>query len=123
MGSLNLDGAVPIMLDDDLLDHVFTVITTKLRRKEPVLLSWIDECGQEQRVFLTPITFIRAEFDSTVRAARDRDLLDRLMIAVNSNSGLSLDAAAIDRLTDHIPTGNFATHHPDVVEPAGTPVG
>ena len=65
MGSLNLDGVVPILLDDDLLDHVFVVITTKLRRKEPVLLSWSDECGQEHRVFITPITFLRAEFDST----------------------------------------------------------
>ncbi|MFE5671011.1 hypothetical protein ACFQ58_05290 [Agromyces sp. NPDC056523] len=121
MGSLNLDGVVPIMLEDDLLDHVFTVITTKLRRKEPVLLSWSDECGQEQRVFLTPITFIRAEFDSTVRAPRDRHLLDRLMIAVNSNSGLSLDAAIVDRLTDHIPTGSFSTHHHETAESAGTP--
>ncbi|GGI45617.1 hypothetical protein BCL57_001649 [Agromyces flavus] len=119
MGSLNLDGVVPIMLDDDLLDHVFTVITTKLRRKEPVLLSWSDECGQEQRVFLTPITFIRAEFDSTVRAPRDRHLLDRLMIAVNSNSGLSLDAAVADRLTDHIPTGSFSLYHHDIEEPSG----
>ena len=33
MGSLNLDGVVPILLDDDLLDHVFVVITTKLRRR------------------------------------------------------------------------------------------
>ena len=121
MGSLNLDGVVPILLDDDLLDHVFVVITTKLRRKEPVLLSWSDECGQEQRVFITPITFLRAEFDSTVRAPRDRGLLDRLMIAVNSNSGLSLDAAIADRLTDHIPTGNFSTYQRETVEPAGAP--
>jgi len=67
MGALHLEGVGPIVIDDELLDHVFTVITTKLRRHEPVLLSWIDETGQEQRVFLTHITSIRAEFDTAER--------------------------------------------------------
>jgi|RhiMethySRZTD1v2_1073278.scaffolds.fasta_scaffold549769_2 hypothetical protein len=104
MGALHLEGVGPIVIDDELLDHVFTVITTKLRRHEPVLLSWIDETGQEQRVFLTHITSIRAEFDTAERTPRDKHWLDRLMVAVNSNAGLSLSAAIADRDTDRIPT-------------------
>ena len=104
MGALHLDGVGPIVIDDELLDHVFTVITTKLRRHEPVLLSWADEVGQEQRVFITHITFLRAEFDSVARSPRDKHWLDRLMIAVNSNAGLSLSAAIADRDTNRIPT-------------------
>lgn len=104
MGALHLDGVGAIVVDDELLDHVFTVITTKLRRHEPVLLSWTDETGQEQRVFITHITFLRAEFDTATRSPRDKHWLDRLMIAVNSNAGLSLSAAITDRNTNRIPT-------------------
>lgn len=104
MGALHLEGVGPIVIEDELLDHVFTVITSKLRRREPVLLSWNDETGQEQRVFITHITFIRAEFDTTERVPRDRHWLDRLMIAVNSNAGLSLSAAIADRHHERIPT-------------------
>ena len=104
MGALHLEGVGPIVIDDELLDHVFTVITTKLRRHEPVLLSWIDETGQEQRVFLTHVTSIRAEFDTAERTPRDKHWLDRLMVAVNSNAGLSLSAAIADRDTNRIPT-------------------
>jgi hypothetical protein len=104
MGALHLDGVGPIAIDDELLDHVFTVITTKLRRHEPVLLTWIDETGQEQRVFITHITFLRAEFDTAKRTPRDKHWLDRLMVAVNSNAGLSLSAAIADRNSNRIPT-------------------
>ena len=104
MGALHLDGVGPIILEDELLDHVFTIITTKLRRHEPILLSWTDEAGQEQRVFLTPITFIRAEFDTAIRAPKDKHWLDLLMIAANSNAGLSLSAAIADRASNRIPT-------------------
>jgi hypothetical protein len=110
MGALHLEGVGPIVIDDELLDHVFTVITTKLRRHEPVLLSWIDETGQEQRVFLTHITSIRAEFDTAERTPRDKHWLDRLMVAVNSNAGLSLSAAIADRDTDRIPTEALPPH-------------
>jgi len=104
MGALHLEGVGPIVIDDELLDHVFTVITTKLRRREPVLLSWADEFCQEQRVFITHITFIRAEFDTAKRTPRDKLWLDRLMVAVNSNAGLSLSAAIADRDKNRIPT-------------------
>lgn len=109
MGALHLDGVGPIVVDDDLLDHVFTVITTKLRRHEPVLLSWTDETGQEQRVFLTPITSVRAQFDTANRSPRDKHWLDRLMVAINSNAGLSLSAAIADRNTDRVPTESLPT--------------
>jgi len=104
MGAMHLDGVGPIVLDDELLDHVFTVVTTKLRRHEPVLLSWTDDAGQEQRVFLTSITFLRAEFDTAERTPRDKRWLDRLMVAANSNAGLSISAAIADRDTLRIPT-------------------
>ena len=104
MGALHLEGVGPIVIDDELLDHVFTVITTKLRRREPVLLSWADEFCQEQRVFITHITFLRAEFDTSMRTPRDKHWLDRLMVAANSNAGLSLSAAIADRNHTRIPT-------------------
>lgn len=104
MGALHLNGVGPIILEDELLDHVFTVIIAKLRRHEPVLLSWIDEAGQEQRAFIADVTFVRAEFDSAIRSARDRRWLERLMVAVNSNAGLSLSAAIAERNVSRIPT-------------------
>ena len=114
MGALHLDGVGPIVVDDELLDHMFTVITTKLRRHEPVLLSWIDETGQEQRVFLTHVTSIRAEFDTAQRAPRDKHVLDRLMVAANSNAGLSLSAAIAERDGDRIPTATMPRSRPSV---------
>ncbi len=114
MGALHLDGVGPIILEDELLDHVFTIITTKLRRHEPVLMSWNDEAGQEQRVFITTITFLRAEFDTAVRMPRDKHWLDRLMIAVNSNAGLSLSAAIEDRAGNRIPTEHLPPRRPTV---------
>ena len=114
MGALHLDGVGPIVVDDELLDHMFTVITTKLRRHEPVLLSWIDETGQEQRVFLTHVTSIRAEFDTAQRTPRDKHVLDRLMVAANSNAGLSLSAAIAERDGDRIPTAAMPRSRPSV---------
>ena len=104
MGALHLDGVGPLILEDELLDHVFTVIIAKLRRHEPVLMCWTDDAGQEQRVFITQDAFIRAEFDSATRTLRDHHWLERLMVAVNSNAGLSLSAAIADRDGSRIPT-------------------
>ena len=104
MGALHLEGVGAVSVEDDLLDHVFTVMIAKLRRHEPVVLTWSDEYGQEQRVFVTPVTFVRAEFDTGSRAARDKLWLDRLMMAANSQAGLSLTAAVLDREGTRIPT-------------------
>lgn len=104
MGALHINGVCPITIDDDLLDHVFTVMISKLRRREPVLLNWVDDAGQEQRIFISGNVFVRAEFDSTTRSPRDREWLERLMIAANSTAGLSLSAAINDRDGSRIPT-------------------
>ncbi|WP_395245712.1 hypothetical protein ACGGZK_07825 [Agromyces sp. MMS24-K17] len=110
MGALHITGVGPIAIDDELLDHIFTVVIAKLRRKEPVLLSWTDDAGQEQWIFLGDHVSVRAEFDSTVRGPRDRMWLDRLMVAANSNSGLSVSAAIVDRDSRRIPTDHRTDH-------------
>lgn len=104
MGALHINGVCPILIDDELLDHIFTVVIAKLRRREPVLLSWTDDAGQEQRVFISAQALIRAEFDSPNRNPQDRVWLDRLMIAASSNAGLSVSAAILDRGGTRIPT-------------------
>jgi len=104
MGALHINGVCPIVVDDELLDHIFTVVIAKLRRREPVLLSWTDDAGQEQRVFVSEKAFVRAQFDSPTRRPRDRVWLDRLMIAASSNAGLSVSAAIQDRGGTRVPT-------------------
>ncbi|WP_395242536.1 hypothetical protein ACGGZK_10105 [Agromyces sp. MMS24-K17] len=107
MGALHLEGVGAVSVEDELLDHVFTVMIAKLRRHEPVVLTWSDEYGQEQRVFVTPVTFVRAEFDTGARIARDKVWLDRLMMAANSQGGLSLTSAVLDRAGTRIPTAHL----------------
>ncbi|NUT57702.1 MAG: hypothetical protein HOQ00_02465 [Agromyces sp.] len=104
MGALHIKGVCPIQIDDELLDHIFTVVIAKLRRREPVMLSWVDDAGQEQRAFISEDIIIRAEFDSARRSPRDRVWLERLMIAASSNAGLSVSAAIHDRDGIRIPS-------------------
>ncbi|MFE6255905.1 hypothetical protein [Agromyces sp. NPDC057865] len=112
MGALHIEGVGPIQIDDELLDHIFTVVTSKLRRREPVLLSWTDDADQEQRMFLSEKALIRAEFDSPNRSPRDRAWLERLMVAASSNAGLSVSAAIHDRDRTRIPTEPAAGNSP-----------
>jgi hypothetical protein len=94
MGVITIDHLASIEVDDELLDHLFAVVITKLRRREPVLLQWYDGRGRREQAFVIPTRPLVAKFDSENRSPLDRDRLERLMIAANSTGGICLAAAA-----------------------------
>ncbi|MGR0221828.1 DUF7882 family protein [Agromyces sp. ZXT2-6] len=93
MGALLISTIARIELDDDALHHVFSVIVTKLRRREPVLLNWTDEHGMPEFVLVNPTTEVTATYDDHDLGELDPHRLQRLMVQANSNAGLCLDAA------------------------------
>jgi|GEM_PF-3524478 len=95
---------VEIPLDDDVLNHVFVVLVAKLRRHETTTLTWLDASGCRERVFIGTQTAIEARFDEAEPCGLDRDWLDRLMVAANSISGISLAATEAHRHDDVIPS-------------------
>ena len=98
MGTLFFGSArTPLLIDDRLLAHLEIVITSKLRRNEGLLLSWIQPAGDLQRrgtCWITSSTELLYMFDSG-DVAIDRDELERLSVESNSSRGVHLDGAAL----------------------------
>jgi hypothetical protein len=93
VGTLMIGTIARIELDDDALHHAFTVIVTKLRRREPVLVNWTDPEGSPEYVLVNPTTEVTASYDDQGLGELDQKRLQRLMVSANSNAGLCLDAA------------------------------
>jgi hypothetical protein len=104
MGVLHLGQEAAVNLDDDLLEHVFAVVVAKLRRTEPMLLTWEDSASRFQQFLVPPGTAVRAEAETRRTQPLDRHWLESLMVAASSNTGLSLDMADLNRHTQTIPT-------------------
>lgn len=104
MGTLHIGQEAAVDLDDDLLEHVFAVVVAKLRRTEPMLLTWEDPDSRFQQFLLPPGIAVRAEADTRRCEPLDRVWLESLMVAASSNSGLSLEMADLNRHTSAIPT-------------------
>ena len=96
MGVLVLDRSAEIELDDRRLEHVFAVMIAKLRRKEPVVLSWTDDRAQAHQAYVHPAALVRAEFDAAERPGLDRQELERLMRAANTARGIQLTEETAD---------------------------
>ncbi|HEX6955989.1 MAG TPA: hypothetical protein VF156_14035 [Agromyces sp.] len=94
MGRLMIGTLAQVELDDETLHHVFTVIVTKLRRREPVLLNWTDPNGMPEYMLVNPTTEVTATYDDQELGELDPHRLQHLMVAANSNAGLCLDRAA-----------------------------
>jgi hypothetical protein len=93
VGTLMIGTIARIELDDDALHHAFTVIVTKLRRREPVLVNWTDPTGSPEYVLVNPTTEVTATYDDQDLGELDQKRLNHLMVAANSNAGMCLDAA------------------------------
>ena len=104
MGRLNIGHEASVDLDDELLEHVFAVIVTKLRRHEPVLLEWQDADGHSEQILVGTSALVHAEFAGPRPDQLDHAWLESIMLAANSNGGISLSVADLARHTRTVPT-------------------
>jgi hypothetical protein len=94
--SLEVDGWMTIQLDDDLLAHVALVVFAKLRRNEPLLVSWTDPAGSPTQAWLHPNSTVVARHTAGADTTIDRRRAERMMIAANSTHGLRLSPEALE---------------------------
>lgn len=80
--------------DDEILAHLQSIVTAKLRRGEPFFLSWRDPRevgGGRSAIWVHPSIPLSFHFDSVFRPTLDRDLLEHMALAALSPAGLDLD--------------------------------
>ncbi|BDI21707.1 hypothetical protein [Herbiconiux sp. L3-i23] len=100
MGTLTY-GAVQrqIVIDDRLLAHVEAVALSRLRRNNAFALRWTEkvEDGDGRRtIWVNSSSDLYFEYDDSVRYELDRELIDRLAVAADSNYGIDLELDASD---------------------------
>ena len=95
--ALEIDGWMRIELDDDLLAHVALVVFSKLRRNEPLLVSWTDSAGSPMQAWVNPSSTIVARHTAGVDITIDRRRAERLMIATNRTWGLRLTQEVLEQ--------------------------
>jgi hypothetical protein len=102
MGKL-VYGAIQreITIEDRLLAHLEVVILSRLRRNNAFALRWVEraEVGDGRRtVWVHQDSDLYFEYDDAEQAELDRELLDRLAKAADTNTGINLrfDASAAD---------------------------
>jgi hypothetical protein len=95
--ALEIDGWMRIELDDDLLAHVALVVFSKLRRKEPLLVSWTDPAGSPMQAWVHPNSTILARHTAGVDTTIDRRRAERMMVAANSTWGLRLTTEVLEQ--------------------------
>ena len=110
MGTLHIGHEASVHLDDELLEHVFAVLVTKLRRHEPVLLEWLDPDGHTEQMLVNTATLVRAEFEGARSDALDHAWLENLIVAANSNGGICLTTAELARSAGAIPMPQQEPH-------------
>ena len=90
MGTL-IYGTVDIDIDDRLLAHLQIVIINKLRRGEPLLMSWLDSPSigdGRSAVWLNPNITLYFKFAGSRSPSIDRDWLQALAQSADSSTGL-----------------------------------
>lgn len=100
MGKLTY-GAIQrqIVMDDRLLAHLEVVVIARLRRNNALTLRWVEkpEAGDGRRsIWLHPNSDLYFEYDDADHGELDRELLDRLVRAADSNAGINLRFDASD---------------------------
>jgi hypothetical protein len=102
MGVLVYGGHQDIAIDDRTLAHLQIVIGSKLRRREGFFVSWTGDaatdCGRVT-IWVDPSITLVFRYDSESPGGIDRDWLEVLMAASNSNHGLLLAEEKAHRLT------------------------
>lgn len=114
MGTLFYGASrLAIEVDDVLLAHVQVVIVAKLRRDEPLLLTWNDSVtigDGRSAVWVSMSTELHWKFDGDLPARLDRGRLESLAVGANSSAGLHLEHdATLDAPASHQPG---AQQHP-----------
>jgi hypothetical protein len=93
------DSGTPIGIADDVLAHLKIAITTKLRRNEPLMISWRhseDQPRGRSTLWLHPAIPLRFVFDEPEAPALDRGWIEDLMRSANSAGGVQLDPQHLD---------------------------
>lgn len=102
MGVLVYGGHQDIEIDDRILAHLQIVIGSKLRRREGFFVSWTGgpatDCGRVT-IWVDPAITLVFRYDAANPGGIDRDWLESLMAASNSNHGLLLSEEPTHSLT------------------------
>ncbi len=87
-------GSSPIVIPDRILAHLKVVIATKLRRGESFTVSWRHPAGEvtgRSTIWIQPSIPLRFVFGAVEPEVLDNALLQSLVTAANSSSGLTID--------------------------------
>ncbi|MDN3310638.1 hypothetical protein QWJ90_06820 [Microbacterium oryzae] len=93
MGVLYYDTTLgALRVDDRTLQHLKTVIITKLRRGEKFALSWDaqEDGGRPTTIWIDPAIQLRFEFDSPEPAELNQQWLRRMTDSVTLHGGIHL---------------------------------
>ncbi|WP_214465489.1 DUF7882 family protein [Microbacterium flavescens] len=94
MGQLFYDDSPePIEIDDRLLAHLKVVVFAKLRRREPLTLSWAhspEAPGGSSTLWVHPSIPLRFIFDTPERPELNREWLRVLAASANLTHGIQL---------------------------------
>lgn len=85
-----------IEVDDALLEHVQKVTLTKLRRGESFSMSWKDDDGRRETVWVHAALMLRFAIEEE-SGRLDGDLLRHLMDSANSNRGMDLSDGFVEQ--------------------------
>lgn len=99
MGTLFYGSArVPIRVDDVLLAHLRALVTTKQRRNEGFLISWIDSTEEgdgRSSVWIHPYADLHYKFDAAGLPQLDGELLEEMSKQSSTSRGVELDEASL----------------------------
>lgn len=93
MGYLSYEGRVKLEIDDRTLAHLQIVITDKLRRGEPLTLTWRDATstgGGRTAVWISRNSSLVFRYHDSRQPGINRDWLEALAVAANAVAGLRL---------------------------------
>ncbi|MGO4595012.1 ATP-dependent DNA ligase [Leifsonia sp. 2TAF2] len=91
MGVLVYGGHQEIEIDDRMLAHLQIVIGSKLRRREGFFVSWAGAAGADcgrVTIWVDPAITLVFRYNAVTPGGIDREWLETLMAASNSNHGL-----------------------------------
>ncbi|WP_334148382.1 DUF7882 family protein [Microbacterium sp.] len=95
MGRLRYDGTSdPILIEDGTLAHLKIVISTKLRRQESFMMTWLpvgDGPDRRATVWIHPAIPLQFGYDAAEPPHVDAKLIAEMMRALNASGELVLD--------------------------------
>lgn len=95
MGTLEYNSArPPIQVDDETLAHLRIVISTKLRRNESFMMTWLPEenaTAGRMTIWMHPSIPLVIAFDEPTMPAIDPKRIERMVKDLNMRGDLILD--------------------------------